>query len=119
MRVLLVDDNAMNVELFADSLESDGHEVVVERDGPSGKDRALREPFDLVLLDIQLPGMDGFAVCRDLRAAGIRRPIVALSSAAMTEQVERGVAAGFDEYLTKPISPVALRSAVRRLASAA
>lgn len=119
MRLLLVDDNAMNVELFADSLESDGHEVVVERDGPAGRERALRERFDLVILDIQLPGMDGYAICRDLRAAGVTGPVVAISSSALPEQVERGMAAGFDAYLTKPISPAALRAAVRRFASVA
>lgn len=119
MRVLLVDDNAMNVELFADSLESDGHEVVVEREGLAGRDRALRERFDLVILDIQLPGMDGYAICRDLRSAGVGGPIVALSSAAMADQIQRGTAAGFDAYLTKPISPAALRAAVRRFAGAA
>lgn len=119
MRVLLVDDNAMNVELFADSLEADGHEVTVERDGPSGRARALRERFDIVILDIQLPGMDGYAVCRDLRAAGVTGPIVALSSAAMPDQIAQGRSSGFDDYLTKPISPAALRAAVRRIASAA
>lgn len=119
MRVLLVDDNAMNVELFVDSLEADGHEVTVERDGPRGRARALAETFDLVILDIQLPGTDGYAVCRDLRAAGVNTPMVALSSAAMAEQVERGMASGFDAYLTKPISPAALRAAVRRFATAA
>lgn len=114
MRLLLVDDDPMNVELFVAALESDGHEVVVERDGASGRDRGLRERFDLLILDIQLPGIDGYAVCRQLRAAGVDRPIVALSSAAMAEQISRGAAAGFDEYLTKPISPAALRAAVRR-----
>lgn len=114
MRVLLVDDNAMNVELFVDSLEADGHEVVVERDGPSGRERALRQAFDVLILDIQLPGMDGYAICRDLRGAGVRAPILALTSAAMAEQIQRGRSAGFDDYLTKPISPSALREAVRR-----
>lgn len=104
----------MNVELFVAALESDGHEVVVERDGASGRDRGLRERFDLLILDIQLPGMDGYAVCRQLRAGGVDGPIIALSSAAMAEQVARGAEAGFDEYLTKPISPAALRAAVRR-----
>ncbi len=112
MRVLLVDDNAMNVELFVDILTGAGHDVVVERDGPGGRARALVEPFDLVILDIQLPGIDGYAVCRDLRAAGIGGPIVALSSAAMPEQIERGHGAGFDAYWTKPIGPAALREAV-------
>jgi CheY-like chemotaxis protein len=114
MRVLLVDDNPMNVELFVASLTADGHEVAVECDGTAGRERALSEPFDVLILDIQLPGMDGNAVCRDLRAAGIRSPILALSSAAMADQVERGMASGFDRYLTKPISPAALRAAVRQ-----
>jgi DNA-binding response OmpR family regulator len=114
MRVLLVDDNAMNVELFVDSLAADGHEVVVERDGIAGRDRALRERFDVVILDIQLPGIDGYSICTEMRAAGIRSPILALSSAAMADQVDRGRSVGFDRYLTKPISPSALREAVRR-----
>ena len=116
LRVLLVDDDRMNVELFVDSLAADGHEVTVERDGPAGRERALRESFDVLILDIQLPGMDGYAVCRDLRAAGVRSPVLALSSAAMAENVSRGLAAGFDAYLTKPISPSALREAVRSAA---
>lgn len=118
MRVLLVDDNPVNVELFVDTLAADGHDVAIERDGPRGRERALRERFDVVILDVQLPGMDGNAVCRDLRAAGIRSPILALSSAAMADQVERGMSSGFDRYLTKPISPAALRSAVREAGSA-
>ncbi|HEV2009804.1 MAG TPA: response regulator [Candidatus Limnocylindria bacterium] len=114
MRVLLVDDNAMNVELFRDVLESDGHEVTVENDGLMAHDRALAEPFDVLLVDIQLPGMDGFTMCRSLRASGVAGPILALSSAAMPEHISRGAEAGFDEYLTKPIAPSALRAAVRR-----
>lgn len=117
MRVLLVDDNAMNVELFTDVLESDGHDVVVEREGVGGRDRALAEKFDLVILDIQLPRMDGHEICRDLRAAGITGPIVALTSSAMPDQVKRGTETGFDAYLTKPISPAALRKAVRAYGS--
>jgi len=113
MRVLLADDNAMNVELFSDVLESDGHEVVVERDGIAARDRGLAERFDLLILDIQMPGLDGHRVCRELRDAGIRGPIVALTSSAMPDQVQRGAESGFDAYLTKPISPAALRSAVR------
>jgi CheY-like chemotaxis protein len=114
LRILLVDDNTMNVELFSDALESEGHEVAVERDGTSGRARALRDAFDLVLLDVQLPGMDGLTVCRELRAAGLTGPILAVSSAAMAEQVESGRAAGFDGYLVKPIAPAELREAVRR-----
>jgi DNA-binding response OmpR family regulator len=109
----------MNVELFSDVLESDGHEIVVERDGVAGRDRALAEKFDLVILDIQLPRMDGHEICRDLRAAGNTGPIVALTSSAMPDQVKRGTETGFDAYLTKPISPQALRKAVRAYGSGA
>lgn len=114
MRLLLVDDNRLNVELFVDVLETDGHEVAVERDGVRGRDRALRERFDLVILDVQLPKLDGIALCRALREAGVATPVVALSSSAMADQVQRGLSAGFTDYLTKPISPAALRQAVRR-----
>lgn len=118
MRLLLVDDNPLNVELFVAVLETDGHEVVVERDGIAGRDRALREPFDVLVVDVQLPRLDGIALCRELRDAGITTPILAVSSAAMPEQIERGLAGGFDEYLTKPITPAALREAIRRYARA-
>lgn len=114
MRVLVVDDNELNVELFTDVLEGEGHEVSVARDGRAGHDLAMNEPFDLILMDIQLPQIDGVAVCRLLRAAGMSRPILAVSSAALPEQVRLGSEAGFDAYLTKPISPTALRAAVRR-----
>ena len=104
----------MNVELFAAALESDGHEVVVESDGARAYARVLAERFDLLILDIQMPGMRGDDVCRELRRAGITAPILAASALAMPEQIEHALAAGFDEYLTKPLSPTALRDAVRR-----
>ena len=105
----------MNVELFESALETDGHEVVTERDGQAGEQRASEE-FDVVLLDIQLPKKDGLQVCRSLRARGLRVPIVALSASVLPEEVERTKAAGFDAFLSKPISPRELRDAVRRLA---
>ncbi|HEV2250943.1 MAG TPA: response regulator [Candidatus Limnocylindria bacterium] len=109
----------MNVELFVAALETDGHEVVVEYDGARAYARALAEPFDLLILDVQMPGMTGDAVCRALRKAGVVRPILAASALAMPEQIEHALAAGFDEYLTKPLSPLALRDAVRRHAPSA
>ena len=115
MRILLVEDDQMNVELFESALETDGHEVVTERDGVAGEQRASEE-FDVVLLDIQLPKKDGLQVCRSLRARGLRVPIVALSASVLPEEVERTKAAGFDAFLSQPISPRELRDAVRRLA---
>jgi CheY-like chemotaxis protein len=114
LRILLVEDDAMNVELFESALESDGHEIVTERDGAAGEQRAS-DRFDLILLDIQLPKKNGLEVCRSLRARGLRIPIVALSASVLPEEVARTKAAGFDIFLSKPISPRDLRDAVRRL----
>jgi len=114
LRILLVEDDAMNVELFESALEADGHEIVSERDGTAGEKRAS-ERFDLILLDIQLPKMDGLEVCRSLRARGLRMPIVALSASVLPEEIARTKSAGFDMFLSKPISPRDLRSAVRLL----
>jgi two-component system alkaline phosphatase synthesis response regulator PhoP len=114
MRILLVEDDPLNVELFTAVLEDDGHEMTVERDGQAGRDRALRESFDLVILDIQLPHLRGDAVCRELRAAHLTMPIIGLSAEALPEQSTRNRSAGFDAYLTKPIEPPNLREAVRR-----
>ncbi|TMF63298.1 MAG: response regulator [Chloroflexi bacterium] len=116
MRILLVEDDPMNVELFETALQTDGHEIVIERDGAAGEMRAS-DRFDLVLLDIQLPKMNGLDVCRSLRARGLRMPIVALSASVLPEEIARTKSAGFDEFLAKPISPRDLRAAVRRFAA--
>ena len=113
MRILLVEDDPMNVELFESALETDGHEVVTERDGGAGERRAS-DQFDLILLDIQLPKKSGLDVCRSLRGRGVRTPIVALSASVLPDEVARTTAAGFDSFLSKPISPRELRAAVRR-----
>ena len=113
MRILLVEDDPMNVELFESALETDGHEIVTERDGVAGEQRAS-DRFDLILLDIQLPKKNGLEVCRSLRTRGLRIPIVALSASVLPDEVARTKAAGFDLFLSKPISPRDLRDAVRR-----
>lgn len=108
----------MNVELFESALETDGHEVVTERDGVAGEECAS-DRFDLILLDIQLPKKNGLEICRTLRARGLRMPIVALSASVLPEEIARTRAAGFDLFLSKPISPRDLRSAVRLLSAKA
>src|ERR1700704_1758395 len=104
VRLLIVDDNPLNLELFEATLTDDGHQVAVASDAVSGLARALADPFDVVLLDVQLPERSGLDVCRDLRAAGRTGPILAVSATALPGQVALGFAAGFDEYLTKPLS---------------
>jgi CheY-like chemotaxis protein len=112
MRILLVEDDPKNVELFEAALEGE-HVLVVERDGISGQERALVEKFDVILLDIQLPKKNGIEVCRTLRASGLRIPIVALSASVLPDEVARIKDADFSLFLSKPISPSALRAAVR------
>ncbi|OLC52915.1 MAG: hypothetical protein AUH85_15475 [Chloroflexi bacterium 13_1_40CM_4_68_4] len=114
MRVLLVEDEPLNIILFKDVLEDDGHTVVIANDGVAGRDLALSQPFDLCILDIHLPRLRGDEVVKQLRAALVHGPVIALSSSALGSEVERGLLAGFDAYLTKPISPSELRDAVRR-----
>jgi len=113
LRILLIEDDPMNIELFESALATDGHEIVTERDGLAGEERAS-DRFDLVLLDIQLPKKNGLEVCRSLRARGLSMPIVALSASVLPEEIARTKSAGFDVFLAKPISPRDLRDAVRR-----
>ena len=106
----------MNVVLFVDVLEDAGHSVAVATDGLRGRDMALAGGHDLVIFDIQLPRLRGDDAVRQIRAAGVKTPIVALTSSALLSEVDRGLSAGFDAYLTKPIAPNDLRELVRRYA---
>lgn len=106
-RILMIEDNPQNRYLAGFLLEASGWEMVHAEDGPSGLDLARTVDPVLILLDIQLPGMDGYAVAQALRAepgsAGV--PIVAVTSYAMAGDRERCLAAGCDGYIEKPIDP--------------
>ncbi len=104
MRILVVEDHVPTVDLAVDVLALDGHTVTSERDSGVGRRRVLAEPFDLIMCDVGVPGRDGLALARSVRAAGIDTPILAL--AGPTTDVERaaGLAAGFDRYLMKPVT---------------
>lgn len=103
-RVLLVEDNADNRYLARWLLEAEGLEVVEAQDGEAAVDVARMESFDLVLLDLQLPGLDGFEVARQMRrGASADAPIVAVSAFAMSSDRRRALAAGCVGYIEKPI----------------
>ena len=106
-KILVIEDNEQNLYLTRFILESNGYEVVVARDGRSGVTMAAQEIPDLILLDIQLPGMDGYDVASALRDNQDldNVPIVAVTSYAMVGDRERGLEAGCNGYIEKPINP--------------
>jgi two-component system, cell cycle response regulator DivK len=106
-RMLLIEDNEQNQYLVTFLLEKHGYEIVVASDGLAGIALAEQETPSLILLDIQLPMMDGYAVARQLRAnpALAHVPVVAVTSYAMPGDREKALAAGCDGYLEKPINP--------------
>jgi DNA-binding response OmpR family regulator len=115
--VLIADDEAHVVELVRITLEDDRVRVFDAADGETALSVAEAVAADLVLLDVHLPDLSGLEVCRRLRADGrfVATRVVMLTAAAQQEDVARGFAAGADEYLTKPFSPVRLLSLVERL----
>lgn len=115
-KILLIEDNEQNRYLATFLLEERGYAVIHAADGPTGLDLASRERFDLILLDIQLPLMDGHAVARALRANSALAdvPIVAVTSYAMAGDREQAISAGCDGYLEKPIDPDTFVSDIER-----
>jgi two-component system alkaline phosphatase synthesis response regulator PhoP len=112
-KILVVEDEPYIALGLKSDLALEGYEVEVARDGERALERARKEPFDLILLDVMLPGKDGFAVCRELRHDGIRTPIIMLT--AKTQEAEKvlGLGLGADDYVTKPFSPIELRARVQ------
>ncbi|MFO1092758.1 MAG: PAS domain S-box protein [Planctomycetaceae bacterium] len=117
IRVLVVDDGESNRELVSLVLQNVGAAVAFARNGQEGIERCIHREFDVILMDLQMPVMDGWKAMRKLRAAGIRTPIVALSAHAMRGVKEDCLREGFDGYLTKPINIDELRSCVRSFGS--
>lgn len=104
MQVLVVEDERRMAELLRQGLEEEGHSVVVAGNGRDGLAMAGAHPFDAILLDVMLPGMDGFSVARKLRAARNQTPILMLTARDATGDVVEGLNLGADDYLVKPFS---------------
>lgn len=104
MHVLVVEDDRAMAALLAKALREEGDAVSVERDGPSALDVAGSHPFDAIVLDVMLPGLDGFAVARTLRARGVTTPILMLTARDADADIVRGLSLGADDYLTKPFA---------------
>ncbi len=114
-RVLIVEDErALRVGL-QDCLEAEGYRVLTAADGASGLQRALAEKPDLLLLDLMLPKLDGFALCAELRRLGHTLPVLMLTAKGQVEDRVTGLDAGADDYLVKPFSTEELLARIRAL----
>lgn len=116
-RVLIVDDNEDNRQILIDLLSANGFQVLEALTGADAVDIAIREAPDLVLMDIQLPGIDGHEATRRIKAipALARTPVIAVTSYALAGDDRKATDAGCDAYITKPYSPRALLARVREI----
>lgn len=116
-RILVVDDNAQNIELLSALMRTEGYTVVPASDGLAALAEVASATPDLILLDIMMPGLDGYAVCRQLkeRPETCLVPIVLLTALGAEEHLLRGIEAGADDFLTKPFSQAELKARVRSL----
>lgn len=110
--VLIVEDDQDCRDLISHFLMASGANVEVAKDGMEGLDKAASHPFDLILMDIQMPNLDGYQTTRKIRGRGDRTPIIVLTANALKEEYEKAQLAGCNGYLTKPIDRISLISAV-------
>ena len=115
MRVLVVEDDLRVARLVERALREAGHRADVAHDGPEGLAVARREPWDVIVLDVGLPGLDGLAVCRSLRDAGQQTPILLLTARDAVADRVAGLDGGADDYLPKPFAVEELLARVRAL----
>ena len=115
MRVLIVEDEVRLADTLRDLLELNGYTADVCHDGESGLDNALSGIYDVVLLDVMLPKMDGFTVLRNLRSAGNAVPVLMLTARSELSDRVEGLDCGADYYLTKPFEPKELLACIRAL----
>src|SRR6266498_2043189 len=120
-RILIIEDQADNRQILRDLLTSADFEVIEAEDGEAGVAAASAHRPDLILMDIQLPGMDGYEATRRIRADAVLRaiPIIAVTSYALNGDAEKARSAGCDAYISKPYSPRQLLAKVREYLSGA
>jgi DNA-binding response OmpR family regulator len=111
-KILIIEDEEAIAELEKDYLELSEFEVTIENDGTAGLSKALKEDFDLIVLDIMLPGTDGFEICREVRQIK-KIPIIMVSAKKEDIDKIRGLGLGADDYMTKPFSPSELVARVK------
>jgi DNA-binding response OmpR family regulator len=114
-RILIVEDEAPMRTALADLLAAEGHRVLTAADGERGLERALAEKPDLILLDVMMPRLDGFALCTELRRLASAVPVLMLTAKGQVDDRVQGLDAGADDYLVKPFSTDELLARVRAL----
>jgi len=114
-KILIVEDEDALVVALKDRLRKEGYEVSSAKDGPSGFERAMGEPFDLMILDVMLPGKNGLGVCQKLRHQGCHVPILMLTARRQTLDKVAGLRTGADDYLTKPFQMAELLARIDSL----
>ena len=112
-KILVVEDEPGIRLAIKDELEFEGFDVVLADDGPSGLAAIVKAQPDLVVLDLMLPGRNGFQICEDVRAQGIRTPIIVITARNQESDKVRGLELGADDYVTKPLSLAELVARVR------
>ena len=115
MRILVVEDEVKIARAIARGLEMEGYAAEVVHDGDDAVFWATEQAFDAILLDVMLPGRDGFTVCRDLRGAGVSTPVLMLTARGSVEDRIGGLDAGADDYLVKPFAFGELLARLRAL----
>jgi two-component system alkaline phosphatase synthesis response regulator PhoP len=114
-RILLVEDEPALVITLTDMLRGERYEVESSTNGREAKNRILREAFDLVILDVMLPGMKGFEICKSVREQGYTVPILMLTARDQTRDKVQGLRTGADDYLAKPFDPHELLARIEAL----
>jgi DNA-binding response OmpR family regulator len=104
MQILVVEDERRMANLLERTLQEEGHQVVLAHDGSEGFEMARFSPFDVILLDVMLPSMDGVTVARKLRECRVQTPVLMLTARDSAGDIVRGLDCGADDYLTKPFS---------------
>lgn len=115
MRLLVIEDETPMRTALVETLKAEGYRVLAAEDGISGLELACSEPFDLALLDVMMPGLDGFALCRELRKRGRTMPVLMLTAKGQVDDRVEGLDSGADDYLVKPFSLRELLARVRAL----
>src|SRR5258705_10077780 len=114
-RILIIEDELPMRRALSDCLESEGYRVITADNGQNGLERAIKEKPELILLDVMMPKLDGFALCAELRRLEKRMPVLMLTAKGMVSDRVRGLDAGADDYLVKPFSTDELLARVRAL----